>query len=45
MSTCAIGGARSMRTCAHDGGGGSNVCHFGAYALGQIITLHFISIT
>ena len=22
-----------MRTCAYDGGGGSNFCHFGAYVL------------
>ena len=27
------GGARSMRTCAYDGGGGSNFCHSGAYVL------------
>ena len=26
-------GARSMRTCAYDGGGGSKICHFGAYVL------------
>ena len=26
-------GARSMCTCAYDGGGGSNFCHFGAYVL------------
>ena len=33
MSTYAMGGARSMRTCAYDGGGGSNFFHFGAYVL------------
>ena len=27
------GGARSMRTCAYDGGGGSNFCHFSEYVL------------
>ena len=32
MSTYAMGG-RGMRTCAYDGGGGSNFCHFGAYVL------------
>ena len=26
-------GARSMRTCVYNGGGGSNFCHFGAYGL------------
>ena len=26
-------GARSMRTCTYDGGGGLNFCHFGAYVL------------
>ena len=33
MSTYAIGGARSMRTCAYDGGWGSNFCHFDEYVL------------
>ena len=33
MSTYEIGEARSMRTCASDGGRGSNFCHFGAYVL------------
>ena len=26
-------GARSMRTCEYDGGGGSNFCHFGTCVL------------
>ena len=34
MSTYAIvDGARSMRTCAYDGEGGSIFFHFGAYVL------------
>ena len=28
-----MGGARSMRTCAYNEGGGSNFCHFGVCVL------------
>ena len=48
MSTYAMGGGRSMRTCAYEGGGGSNFCHFGAYVLIEILEilviekLHFL---
>ena len=32
-STHTMGGGRSMRTCAYDGGRGSSFCNFGAYVL------------